>query len=726
MPGLSQDAGLRSDGKSTTGGAFVQSSISQDSQTGFGGNPSRFNSTVLVFQLPSLPSGQLFTKANLRFSAAINGSPNFNAELHGLPRRDAATVLPGDFYAGPSDPAATLIQDNLLRSSSGLGATLTANRTTDGDGNIQLRNYLNAQYNGGAGAGHYVFLRFSMDTATYASSTDRYVIGMSDHSDPIMRPVIEYSTGDSLPPDLPDPRWMGHTSLSNNGSGRATGYEETNKIVSFGDKTHVSWLDSDAEGFQVRIRTLDRSTGEWSPTYTVGPAYDNHGGPALVVDSEGYLHITYGPHGPIQVPMRYRRSLLPNDASAWTKEEQFAHASTYPTMVCAPDDTLILTVRQSHRSKPWTVDVWTRPKNGSWTGPREILRSEVNGYSHFHESLAWSPDRSRLHLTYRQNHGDSPRDSFYVGYLYSPDLGKTWKRADGSTAPLPARWTETTEIATDNPAGPTPGNIHCGSLAVAPDGTLFAVVIRIDRDTTASHVDLMRLNAKTPAWTSRSLLPFVPKRTDGTTGHLRVGGFAINVKGEMFLILNQGNRTSTGAISYGDPSTEVFLLRSIDGGVTFSNTQISPTDPTTPNWHGTVEKDTGWNPLAGEPPLIYTAGVRGANNTSIVSNKVWYVELAALPGSDANGNGISNLMEFAFGLGHRVAVDGFVEMVLDLLPGAVSTIHDDESRVAPFKKERPPSSPHQCKSVSIRGSRRGPHYGRAPFCEHDGLPKARQ
>src|SRR3990172_3056638 len=58
--------------------------------------------------------------------------------------------------------------------------------------------------------------------------------------------------------------------LSAQGCGRATGYAETNKIITCGDKTHACWLDSAPEGFRARIRTLDRRTGLWSPTYTLG------------------------------------------------------------------------------------------------------------------------------------------------------------------------------------------------------------------------------------------------------------------------------------------------------------------------------------------------------------------------------------------------------------------------------------------------------------------------
>lgn len=71
---------------------------------------------------------------------------------------------------------------------------------------------------------------------------------------------------------------------------------ESNKIITFDDKTHVSWLDSIEDEFRVQIKTLDRTTGAWSDTYTLGVGEDNHGGPALTVDSEGYLHAVYYPH----------------------------------------------------------------------------------------------------------------------------------------------------------------------------------------------------------------------------------------------------------------------------------------------------------------------------------------------------------------------------------------------------------------------------------------------
>ena len=159
--------------------------------------------------------------------------------------------------------------------------------------------------------------------------------------------------------------------LSRQGCGRATGYAESNKIVTWRRRTHVAWLDSPPEGFRVRVRSCDRDTGEWSPMVTVGHAYDNHGGPALTVDSAGYLHLVYFPH---HHPMCYRRSRRPGDASEWEDEIRFGERLTYPTLLCGADDTLVLSARRRFADRPWEVELWERPPDARWQRRRVLLR----------------------------------------------------------------------------------------------------------------------------------------------------------------------------------------------------------------------------------------------------------------------------------------------------------------------------------------------------------------
>jgi len=228
--------------------------------------------------------------------------------------------------------------------------------------------------------------------------------------------------------------------LSQEGSGRATGYVESSKIVTIGHKTHVAWLDANASGFWVRVRTLDRSTGEWSPTVTVGEGQDNHAGPGLIADSQGYLHIVYYPH---HRPFRYRQSVRPNDISEWTPEIQFAESMSYPVMLCTADDTIILTGRRYYEAIDHLneMELWKKPAGGSWEKQGVIMRSRYLDYVHFQESTAWGPDGQTIHLScriYETNPVKGQKPIETRGYLVSPDQGKTWTHSDGTPVTLPA------------------------------------------------------------------------------------------------------------------------------------------------------------------------------------------------------------------------------------------------------------------------------------------------
>ena len=222
--------------------------------------------------------------------------------------------------------------------------------------------------------------------------------------------------------------------LSTQGSGRATAYSEANKVVTFHGKTHASWLDATDEGFRVRIRTLDHGTGQWSDIYTIGDGFDNHGGPALTVDSQGYLHVAYYAH---HHPMRCRKSLRPNDASEWTEYTEVGDKISYPTLVCGADDSLILTCRRSDKPEPWSCMLFTKPASGPWDSGRKLLLAKEPGYAQFMDAFAWSPDHKTLHMSFWFYGGD-PGIGKTIGYLRSPD-GRRHLDPAGRNARRPAR-----------------------------------------------------------------------------------------------------------------------------------------------------------------------------------------------------------------------------------------------------------------------------------------------
>lgn len=405
--------------------------------------------------------------------------------------------------------------------------------------------------------------------------------------------------------------------LSACGCGRATGYAEANKIVTVEGKTHVAWLDSPKEGFRVRVRTLDRRTGTWSQTYTVGEAHDNHGGPALAVDSKGFLHVAYYPH---HHPMRYRRSKRPNDASEWTRAEKIGRRCTYPTLVVGPDDTLYLTCRESTKG-PWQVSRYVKPPGKAWQGPKAILRARFGGYAHFQEALAWGPDGRTLHLSCRIYEGPGGREQ-RVGYLVSRDFGETWRRADGAEVALPATAETIDVLARCAPGeGPKSGGqaLRCGALAVGADGRPIVLYSAAGR---SGGLFLARPDGR-GKWGRRSLLAAMARERPGWS--LKMPG-GIATVGAQRLFVAATVVKPTGAadeVLWGHPTSQVVLLESADGGRTWRPHFVSEGLDRGPNWLPNMERPTGHNRVD-VPALIFTSGTRGKKNTELLSNHVYW------------------------------------------------------------------------------------------------------
>lgn len=133
-----------------------------------GGGEGFDRAAIVMFQLPDLGMiADPFGTAS--FSGYVNQRTVTNTvggDLYGLPRRATSDVLLSDYFGrnpGP-DPAAgvVLLQDNFLDSATAINAQVT----TSPAGSEALKDYLNAQYDGGNGIGQYVFLRVNTDADT--------------------------------------------------------------------------------------------------------------------------------------------------------------------------------------------------------------------------------------------------------------------------------------------------------------------------------------------------------------------------------------------------------------------------------------------------------------------------------------------------------------------------------------------------------------------------------
>jgi hypothetical protein len=410
--------------------------------------------------------------------------------------------------------------------------------------------------------------------------------------------------------------------LSERGCGRATAYSEFNKIVTIGSRMHVSWLDSEDGKFLVKIQTLDRETGKWSAVYTVGQAYDNHGGPSLTCDSSGYLHIVYYPH---HHPFRYRRSVRRNDASQWGQEVQFGKKCTYSSMVCTADDKLVLVCRES-RTRQWVLNLYEKSVNGVWKGPHTILHGNApSGYTRWQAALVLGRDGKTLHMSFMLFEKALTEVGYAIGYLRSPDAGKTWKLSDGERVTLPAT-PATIEIVDGSTTVEGPTNFRPGNIALDPDGVPWVVYSRMDREPFEAWVARLTAEGK---WQKIPLLPVI-KRKWKNRGVKTPGSIVFGRDGTMYVVVTTlKSGTGDELAFWGHRSAEVALLVSKDQGRTFSVFEVSSVDDSAANWLPNIERPTRNEPIK-VPALIYTHGPRGKTNKDIMNNEVIWCDVVGL------------------------------------------------------------------------------------------------
>ena len=131
---------------------------------------------VIPFKLPARPSGKLVVAANLKVNLAyLRHWIDANVDLYGLPYNASATINSSDYYDGTyADPTGTVtaIQSGfIIRDTGGsepLGTQILTDRevNSNASGDTALLAYINAQYDAGAVAGDYVFLRMSINVSS--------------------------------------------------------------------------------------------------------------------------------------------------------------------------------------------------------------------------------------------------------------------------------------------------------------------------------------------------------------------------------------------------------------------------------------------------------------------------------------------------------------------------------------------------------------------------------
>jgi autotransporter-associated beta strand protein len=168
---------------------------------------SGLNTVVLPFQLPNFGAvANPFASATFGVNLYNKGNATLtDLDLYAVRVSASPQIATTDWYNGSApDPNATLIQASFLTPAStttSVGPQSGPNNLTDTAGSAALLAYLNSAYNGGAGAGKFVFLRVSYGSDTFAAGWDAYNFTTRNTALEGDAPVINFtSTVPPLPP----------------------------------------------------------------------------------------------------------------------------------------------------------------------------------------------------------------------------------------------------------------------------------------------------------------------------------------------------------------------------------------------------------------------------------------------------------------------------------------------------------------------------------------------
>ncbi|MBC8235239.1 BNR-4 repeat-containing protein [bacterium] len=406
---------------------------------------------------------------------------------------------------------------------------------------------------------------------------------------------------------------MRHKVLSTTGSTRGTAYTMSNKILTYEGKTHVVWLNQIHKTY---AQTYNHKGRRWSAPVFVGNGDDNHAGAALAMDSQGYLHLVFGPH---HNPIQYAVSAKPNSTAKWRIQPSFGGiCATYPSMVCDKDDTLHVCYRGAfERERPWGLMYQHKTKGGEWTEPVKLVDPEgPEAYTQFENALHLASDGTLFlayHLVCATESDHMHTRGMGFGVMCSKDGGNSWTAYSRGKEPLalPTNPSSPCVIEFDEQMDVRVGNLICS------DGNPFFTLNR--REGKVHETFLYRWWNN--QWDSISLLPEAEKLF-GECTMSDCCSLSISDDGVLYIATTVCRRGGDWA----DSTNEIMLFTSRNLGETFSAYKISPQDPTTSNWLPSLERTTGHNKID-VPYLLYTHGEKGEGCSPDLDTEIRFVSL---------------------------------------------------------------------------------------------------
>jgi hypothetical protein len=210
----------------------------------------------------------------------------------------------------------------------------------------------------------------------------------------------------------------------------------TNSLVTAGDKQYISYYDADGH---VVVGRRNSGSERWTlqRTQYSGKVGDAHNVISLMVDGDGYLHLSFDHHGN---PLRYCRSIAPDSLSFGPLEPMTGRDEedvTYPEFYRLANGNLLFVYRSGASGRGNMVMNRYDVKSRRWERLQDVLidgENQRNAYWQLYVDA-----QGTIHLSWVWRETWMVETNHDLCYARSRDGGLTWERSDGTPYSMPIR-----------------------------------------------------------------------------------------------------------------------------------------------------------------------------------------------------------------------------------------------------------------------------------------------
>lgn len=209
-----------------------------------------------------------------------------------------------------------------------------------------------------------------------------------------------------------------------------------NSIVTRGEKQYISFYD--AEGY-LTVGRRQLGTDQWTlhRSQYRGNVKDGHNVISMMVDGDGYLHLSFDHHGH---PLNYCRSIAPDTLVLGDKEPMTGRDEqdvTYPEFYALAGGDLLFAYRSGMSGRGNLVMNRYDLKTRRWERVQDVLidgENERNAYWQLYVDPAGT-----IHVSWVWRETWKVETNHDLCYARSTDGGRTWQKSNGEVYQLPIR-----------------------------------------------------------------------------------------------------------------------------------------------------------------------------------------------------------------------------------------------------------------------------------------------